>query len=42
LFTIHGLALLLPNVVVNRMTSLGNLCTLLVLVDELETGNGMG
>jgi len=39
LITINGLALLLPDVVVNGVTGLGDLFTLLVLLDELETGS---
>jgi len=39
LIAINGLALLLPNIVVNGVTSLGDL--FLVLLDELETGSGV-
>jgi len=41
LIAVNGLALLLPNIVVNGVTCLGNLVTLLVLLDELETGSGV-
>jgi len=39
LIAINGLALLLPNIVVNGVTCLGDLVILLVLLDELETGS---